>query len=102
MHWKLRRNKALCRICRVLLCVLNDPPKIVHRSTMTDNYNNDIFVYPGERTDEIIVELNDKLGTELNRYSVLYDTNEVNKQMGELQKDYRTRAKINDIFENKN
>ena len=69
---------------------------------MTDNYNNDIFVYPGERTDEIIVELNDKLGTELNRYSVLYDTNEVNKQMGELQKDYRTRAKINDIFENKN
>ena len=84
------------------MCVLNDPPKIVHRSTMTDNYNNDIFVYPGERTDEIIVELNDKLGTELNRYSVLYDTNEVNKQMGELQKDYRTRAKINDIFENKN
>ena len=82
--------------------LLNDPPKIVHRSTMTDNYNNDIFVYPGERTDEIIVELNDKLGTELNRYSVLYDTNEVNKQMGELQKDYRTRAKINDIFENKN
>ena len=81
---------------------LNDPPKIVHRSTMTDNYNNDIFVYPGERTDEIIVELNDKLGTELNRYNVLYDTNEVNKQMGELQKDYRTRAKINDIFENKN
>lgn len=69
---------------------------------MTDNYNNDIFVYPGERTDEIIVELNDKLGTELNRYNVLYDTNEVNKQMGELQKDYRTRAKINDIFENKN
>ena len=82
--------------------MLNAPPKIVHRSTMTDNYNNDLFVYPGERTDEIIVELNDKLGTELNRYSVLYDTNEVNKQMGELQKDYRTRAKINDIFENKN
>lgn len=66
-----------------------------------DNENNDIFVYPGERTDEIISELNQKIGTNLDRNMVLNNSNSVNEQMSSLKSDYYTKSVIDTIIGNK-
>lgn len=71
------------------------------RYDTADNNATVICVYPGERTDEIISELNQEFGVTLNREQVLYNPDEVWEWAEEIRSD-ETKGRVYDnITKNK-
>lgn len=68
---------------------------------MYDNTGNVIFAYPGERTDEIIAELNEAFGTNFDREQLLKNTNEVWNIKEKIISDRDKKYIYDDIVKNK-